>query len=59
MNSRYCTPVDRDEYLFDVCQEAGLDLTDPGDWVNIGILLGTTSSSIEVDTSPHRPLQYT
>ena len=28
----------RDEYFFDIYQEAGLDISNPADWVNIGIL---------------------
>lgn len=29
----------RDEYLYDILREAGLNMDDPHDWVNIGILL--------------------
>jgi len=29
----------RDEYLFDILAEAGLDITDPGDWVTISNFL--------------------
>ncbi len=30
--------TNRDEYFFDIANEAGLDILDPNDWINIGIL---------------------
>lgn len=38
--------TNRDTYFFDVCAEAGLNPSDPHDWVNIGILF----DSVEVVT---------
>lgn len=29
----------RDAYLYDILREAGLNMDDPHDWINIGILL--------------------
>lgn len=34
----YSAPTDRDYYLQDAVRESGLDLSDPHDWVTIGIL---------------------
>lgn len=31
----------RDTYFFDICAEAGLDPSDPHDWVNIGLMFAS------------------
>lgn len=31
--------TNRDTYFFDLCREAGLNPSDPHDWINIGFLM--------------------